>query len=326
MHVLVTGGAGFVGSVLCPAILDRGWSVRIVDSGMFGFDGVDPRAELIKGDVMDFNPNWLEGVDAVVHLAGLSNDPMAEFSPRLNYTLNAAGTARVTEMVKAAGVSRFVFASTCSVYGMSDEAEVDEEAVPKATYPYGISKLMAERAVLQLTDDSFRPIILRKGTVVGWSLRMRFDLVTNTMVKTALTEGRITVNNPLLWRPLLDVKDAAQTYMGALAAPHLLSGIFNVATDNYRLDHLGREVVEALHELGIDVSLVVEHRPEARSYRVSSEKARTLLHFEPELSMKDTVRRIVEGIRAFSITDFNHPRYHNIKQMKLNLASGLVTE
>ena len=177
MKVLVTGGAGFVGSVLTRVLIDLGSQVRVVDNGFFGLDHVDPRAEVIRGDILEFNPAWLDEVIAVVHLAGPSNDPMAAFSPRLNYLLNAGGAAIVAQASKDAGIRRFVFSSTCSVYGKDDSEPFGEERPTSPSFPYAISKLMAERMLACLTDDQFRPIVLRMGTVVGWSPRMRFDLV-----------------------------------------------------------------------------------------------------------------------------------------------------
>ncbi len=322
MRILVTGGAGYVGSVLVPMLIERGYAVRVVDSGMFGTDHVPAEAELILGDVLEFDSEWLEDVDAVIHLAGLSNDPMAAFSPKLNYILNAGSAAIVAQATKEAGVHRFVFASTCSVYGLSDEFGVGEEHETLPSYPYGISKLMAERALTCLTDDDFRPIVLRKGTVVGWSPRMRFDLVTNTMIKTALTQQKIMVNNPSLWRPLLDVTDAARAYVRALDADLSVTGIFNVAGENYTIGRLADIVASTLREFDVDVPLEIMHRQDVRSYRVSTEKALQVLDFRSSVSMRETVRTVMNEIQRNEIVDLDDPQYHNIDQMKINLANG----
>jgi nucleoside-diphosphate-sugar epimerase len=324
MRILVTGGAGYVGSVLVPMLIDQGYSVRVLDSGMFGTDHVHPESELITGDILEFDNDWLADVDAVIHLAGLSNDPMAAFSPRLNYLLNAAGPAIVAQAAKEAGINRFVFASTCSVYGLIDSFAVGEDDEARPSYPYGISKLMAECALTCLTDDDFRPIILRKGTVVGWSPRMRFDLVTNTMIKTALTQKKITVHNPTLWRPLLNVVDASRAYMKALEADLSVTGIFNVANENYMIGQLADIVVTTLREFEVDVPLKVEDRPLDRSYRVSMEKASQVLDFQPTVSMEETVREIMGRVLSGEIVDLEDPRYYNIDQMKINMAEGRV--
>ncbi|GBD12547.1 UDP-glucose 4-epimerase [bacterium HR24] len=322
MRVLVTGGAGYVGSVLVPLLLDHGYQVRVVDWGMFGLEHVDARAELIEGDIIDFRPEWLEGVDAVIHLAGLSNDPMAAFSPPLNYVLNAAGTAIVAQAAREAGVRRFVFSSTCSVYGFSPQGEADETTDARPTFPYAVSKLMGERSLLCLEDEAFRPIVLRFGTIVGWSPRLRFDLVVNTMVKTALSQGRVVVFNPDIWRPLLDVRDAARAYMLALEAPLDVTGVFNVAAENYRLPRLAEEVASALAEAGVPARVEVERRPDVRSYRVSSARAREVLGFRPQRAMRDTVLELVARIRDAGIEDFDDPRYYNVEGMKRFLAEG----
>jgi nucleoside-diphosphate-sugar epimerase len=326
VKVLITGGAGFVGSVLTPLLVNEGHTVRVVDRGFFGLDHVDDRAEVIDGDILDFNPNWLDGIDAVVHLAGLSNDPMAAFSPRLNYMFNAAGAAIVAQASKSAGIKRFVLGSTCSVYGTDDKQLVDEDRPTNPPYPYAISKLMAERSLECLSDAQFRPIILRKGTVVGWSPRMRFDLVTNSMVKSAVTERKIMVHNPQLWRPLIDVEDAAHAYMAALDADLAVTGIFNIATRNYNLQELAETVASALVEFDLSVTLEVQAQQGLRSYRVLTDKAKAVLHFEPTKIMATTVKEVMGHLIARSIVQLDDPRYYNIRQMELLMAQGLLDD
>ena len=322
MRILVTGGAGYIGCVLTPMLQARGHQVRVVDSGMFGVDHLPPGVETIVRDLLEFDLAWLEGVDAVIHLAGLSNEPMAEVSPSMNYLVNAAGTAIVAEAAKRAGVQRFIFGSTCSVYGLADETVVDEDTHCLPCFPYAISKLMAERALTCLTDESFRPIILRKGTVVGWSPRMRFDLVVNTMVKTALTQGKIFVHNPGLWRPLVDVRDAAMAYVCALDADPNLIGTFNIAYENYTIGRLAEEVTDVLKEFDVSVSVDVQHRQDVRSYRVTTSRATKVLDFQPLTSMRMSARRIVEHIRSNQL-DLEDPRYVNVEWMKLTMAERI---
>jgi nucleoside-diphosphate-sugar epimerase len=316
MRILVTGGAGYVGSVVVPAALAQGHSVRVVDFGMFGLGHVDRRAEVIPGDIIDCQSEWFEGMDAVIHLAGLSNDPMAGLSPGLNYLFNAAGAAIVAHAAKAAGVSRFILGSTCSVYGFSDSEEVDEDYPARPAFPYAVSKLMAERGVMCLGDEHFRPVILRKGTVVGWSPRMRFDLVTNTMVRTALTKGRIVVHNAHLWRPLIDVNDAAAAYVCAIECDPDVTGIFNIAQRNYSMGELAEEVALALEEFELRVPIVLDNRQDVRSYRVSTKRALDVLGFRAARPMRETVLDIMRGIAEEGITDFDSPQYNNVDQMK----------
>jgi nucleoside-diphosphate-sugar epimerase len=324
MHVLITGGAGFVGSVLVATLCDRGDEVRVVDCGFFGLEHVDKRAEVISGSVLSFDPEWLDGVEAVVHLAGLSNDPMAAFSPSLNYMLNASGAAIVAHAAKEAGIRRFIFSSTCSVYGMDESGSLDEDHAVKPIFPYAISKLMAERMLSCLVDDRFRPIVLRKGTVVGWSPRMRFDLVTNAMVKSALVHNKIVVHNPNLWRPLIDVEDACEAYVCALAAPMDVAGVFNISSRNYMLAELGRIVADELGRHGVTASVETQNREDVRSYRVSTDKATEILKFRPRKSMSDTVTDIVTGIKDKPVSELEHPKYYNIRQMERLMAEGLL--
>ena len=319
MRVLVTGGAGFVGSVVTRLLADQGHRVRVVDCGFFGLDQVDVRAEIIPGSILEFDRDWLNGMEAVIHLAGLSNDPMAAFSPSLNYMLNAGGAAIVAQAAKDAGIRRFIFSSTCSVYGKDDREPFDEERQTNPSLPYAISKLMAERLLGCLTDDRFKPIILRMGTVVGWSPRMRFDLVTNTMVKTALSDRRIVIHNPNLWRPLIDVEDAARAYLCALEADPSVTGVFNISARNYTLEELGHIVADTLQEFGIPVSIEKQSRHDVRSYRVKTDKAETVLGFHAEKSMAETVRDLVRNIAANSI-DLEDPRFYNILQMERLIA------
>lgn len=316
MRILVAGGAGYVGSVLCHQLLERGHKVRVLDLGLFGTEHLPSGVELIAGDVLGCREESLAGLDAVINLAGLSNDPMADFSPGLNYKLNAAAAAFLAQLCKRAGVRRFVQGSTCSVYGFSHTKEVDEDWPAKPQFPYAVSKLMAEKALWCLEDEEFRPIILRKATVVGWSPRMRYDLVVNTMVKTALTSGRIIVHNAGLWRPLVDVQDAARAYVRAVESPLELSGTFNITYANFTVGTIARRVVEAMADHGVEVTLQVEHRDDPRSYRVSNRRARERLGFTARVPIYDCVADILERINGGIHSDLDNPRYVNIEWIK----------
>lgn len=316
MLVLVAGGAGYVGSVLCQKLLDRGHRVKVLDLGLFGTDHLPREVELVVDDILRCREESLAGCDAVVNLAGLSNDPMADFSPSLNYQLNAAAAALLAQLCKRAGVRRFVQGSTCSVYGFTDAQEVDEDWPAKPQFPYAVSKLMAEKALWCLEDQGFRPIILRKATVVGWSPRMRYDLVVNTMVKTALTSGRIILHNAGLWRPLVDVQDAARAYVRAVESPLELSGTFNIAYANFTVGAIGKQVAEALADHGVEVTLQVEHRQDPRSYRVSTRRARETLGFTAKIPIYDCVAGILERIGKGVNSDLDNPRYVNIEWIK----------
>src|SRR6267378_3612982 len=203
MKILLAGGAGYIGSVLAPKLLDRGYEVDVVDLLWFG-NHLPPAFNLIEKDVLDLTEGELVGYDQVLFLAGLSNDPMADYSPSRNFVFNAASPAFLAYLAKRAGVKRYVYASSCSVYGYTENELYNEQSPANSSYPYGISKLQGEFGVMQARDSDFSVIVLRKGTVCGYSPRMRLDLVVNTMFRTAVTDGIINVTTPSIWRPLLD--------------------------------------------------------------------------------------------------------------------------
>src|SRR2546426_10801035 len=188
MRVLVAGGAGYVGSVLIPRLLDRGYRVDVVDLFWFG-NHLPEQTGVLKKDIFHLTVEDLELYDQVIFLAGLSNDPMAEYSPSKNFVFNAAAPAYLAYSAKKASVKRYIYASSCSVYGYTENELYDETRPLSSSYPYGISKLQGEHAVMQLIDKDFSVIALRKGTVSGYSPRMRFDLIVNTMFKCAMQDG-----------------------------------------------------------------------------------------------------------------------------------------
>ncbi len=247
MKVLIAGGAGYVGSVLIPKLLDRGYKVDVVD--LFWFGNYLPRqVGILNKDIFHLTVEDLEPYDQVIFLAGLSNDPMAEFSPSKNFIFNAAAPAYLAYTAKNAKVKRYIYASSCSVYGYTEDELFDETRPVSSIYPYGISKLQGEQAAMQLADENFSVIALRKGTISGYSPRMRFDLIINTMFKNAVREHVITVNNPSIWRPILSIEDAATAYTRAVEANYKLSGIFNIASGNYTVGEIADLVRVAVEE------------------------------------------------------------------------------
>lgn len=314
MRILVAGGAGFIGSVLVPMLRDAGHDVVVHDLFWFGRhlpDDVECERrelfELVEADLAHF--------DQVIFLAGLSNDPMAEFSPAKNFVENGALPSYLAYVAKNAGVRRFVYASSCSVYGFTDDVLAHEEAPVHCGYPYGISKLQGERGVLQLGDEEFSTIALRQGTVCGYSPRMRFDLIVNTMFKSALQHGRITINNPRIWRPILDVRDTSAAFLAAVDAPASLSGVFNVAYDNFTVGEIGERVARAFEALtGRAIRLDVRDVRDFRSYRVSTERARAELGFAPRFDVEAIVERLYE--RRDEYGDFSKESFYNIEVFK----------
>jgi nucleoside-diphosphate-sugar epimerase len=240
---------------------------------------------------------------------------MAEYSPAQNFVANGALPAYLAFTAKRAGVRRLIYASSCSVYGYTEDELYSEEDPVTCNYPYGISKLQGERAALQLQDSTFSVISLRQGTVCGWSPRMRFDLIVNTMVKSALTTGTIVVNNPSIWRPLLDIRDAAAAFTRAVQASYHLSGVFNVASGNYTVGQVADFVKEELEKLGGQrVKLDIRNVQDFRNYKVSCERALVELGFRPQYTVKDMVDDVMAHRAGYG--DFEQDAYYNIRVFK----------
>jgi nucleoside-diphosphate-sugar epimerase len=321
MRILMAGGAGYLGSVLVPKLLDRGYEVDVVDLFWFG-NHLPPEAGIIRKDIFDINPEDLQPYQQVVFLAGLSNDPMAEFSPSQNFIFNAAAPAYLAYIAKKAKVKRYVYACSCSVYGYTDNELFDEARAVSSSYPYGISKLQGEQAVMNLLDDDFSVISLRKGTVSGYSPRMRLDLIVNTMFKNGIRDREITVNNPSIWRPIVSIEDATNAYVRAIEASEKISGIFNIASGNYTVGEVGDLVKMAIEEqLGTRVHLNIHHKKDFRNYKVSIQKAENTLSFHPNHDVKSIVKNLIEHMDDFR--DWDNPQYYNIETLKLLASGGL---
>ncbi len=314
MKILIAGGAGYIGSVLIPKLLQRGYDIDVVDLFWFG-NQLPADVRILQKDIFELATADLKGYDQVVFLAGLSNDPMAEFAPNKNFTFNAAAPAYLAYISKQAGVRRYVYACSCSVYGYTENELYDETRPATSPYPYGISKLQGEQAVLQLCDTNFSVISLRKGTVSGYSPRMRFDLIVNTMFMTALRDLAITVSNPAIWRPILGVGDASSAYIRAIEASPEVSGIFNIASANHTVGEVADLVRASIEEeLSMPIRLNIRQLQDVRNYKVSTEKAKNVLSFHPH----EDVPSIVKGLLAKrdSIGDWENEVYYNIATLK----------
>jgi nucleoside-diphosphate-sugar epimerase len=324
--ILVTGGAGYVGCILARELLSKGETVRVFDRLFFGEDGlqeVRDKVELIEGDLRYFDEAILDGIDSVIHLAGLSNDPTAEFNPKANHEMNTVATEVLANACKRRGIKRFVFASTCSIYDKGLYAEdrlLDEESDVSPRAAYAVSNHEAERALLAMADDRFCPVILRKGTLYGFSPRMRYDLVVNTFVKDALMNGSLKVFcGGEMWRPLVDVTDAAKAYICCVEAPeHKVHGqIFNLVFKNYRILELAHWVREAFNPIKkLEIEVDYSHY-RTRSYRVSGQKIETVLGFKPSVPVRESVEHMVKMIQKNGYTDYLNPKYYNIQWLML---------
>lgn len=311
MRLLIAGGAGYVGSALIPRLLERGYLVDVADLFWFG-NNLPPETGLLNKDLFELTVEDLKEYDQVLFLAGLSNDPMAEYSPSRNFVYNAAAPAYLAYTAKKAGVKRYIYASSCSVYGYTVNELYDETRPVASAYPYGISKLQGEQAVMNLADDRFSVVALRKGTISGFSPRMRLDLIVNTMFRTALDQGVITINNPSIWRPILAIDDAITAYIRVIEAHESISGIFNIASGNYTVGEVGDLVRAEIHvQLGKKIDLAIRHLQDFRNYKVSFEKAKNVLSFHPQQDVRAIVRQLVQQMHKFS--DWQNPAYYNIQ-------------
>lgn len=327
--VLVVGGAGYVGSVLVRELLERGYAVKVFDRlyyGDLGIKEIADRIELEVGDMRTLHPSILEDVNAVINLGGLSNDPTAEYNPKANHEMNTIATEKLATLCKEMGVKRHIFASSCSIYDVGEGNEekdvlLDEAAEVNPRAAYSSSKYEAERILLSMADENFCPVILRKGTIYGFSPRMRYDLVVNTFVRYALEKGYMTIFfGGEMWRPVVEVRDVAKAYIRCLQADEdkVRGQIFNVAYRNFRISELALHVREGLREVGVEAEIKADYRYRGvRSYRVSTDKIERVLDFRPAISVEESVQDIVEKIRQYEYMDFNNPRYYNIRWMKL---------
>lgn len=314
MKILVVGGAGYIGCRLVPKLLARNYTVDVADVFMFG-NNLPRKVALIKEDLFDLNEEHLRGYDQVIFLAGLSNDPMAECSPSQNFIWNAAAPAYLAYIAKKVGIPRYIYASSCSVYGYTEEELYDENAPTTVQFAYGISKLQGEKTVIHMQDDKFSVIALRKGTVCGYSPRMRLDLVVNTMYKTAMADGIIRVTSPSIWRPIVAMEDAVSAYIRAIETNESISGVFNISSGNYTLGAIADDVRDTVERLsGKKIRFDIQNVKDLRNYKVSTDKAQKILSFSPAGSVRSIVEDLYANHEKFS--DFSNPNYYNIEVFK----------
>ena len=327
--VLVTGGAGYVGCELVPRLLDAGYRVRVYDVMFYGDAGLDrirDRVEVIEGDIRHLSPDLLDGVTAVINLAGLSTEPAAEYRPEANHEINFKAAVALARLAKEKGIARFVQASSGSIYdvgaGHPEKDVMHTEASPVQPFRiYSITKREAEKEILAMADDKFTPVVIRKGSIYGYSPRMRFDLVVNAFVLNALQTGRLVLHNGgEMWRPLLSLEDAAAAYQLMIEAPKdKVSGeIFNVTNGNYRISELALRVQKKLGEIGVRCDLDPDYNyRNLRSCQASGEKITQKLGFKPKTTVEETVVDLVSKIQGGAFHDVADPSFHNIRWLDL---------
>jgi nucleoside-diphosphate-sugar epimerase len=322
-RVLVAGGAGYIGCVLVPRLLARGYRVRLLDRLYWGegpLAGFRDQVELVEADVRDMPDSAFDDVDGVINLAGLSNDPTAEYDPDANWQMNAIATEAMGRACVEHGIERLVFASSCSLYDGLPPGMHDEAAPIRPRGAYATSKRYAEERLLELVGEGLEPVCLRNGTVYGWSPRMRYDLVVNTFVKDALLKARLTLHGGgWMWRPLVDVRDASDAMIFALEAPadSVRGEIFNVLHSNYQIRELAMLVAGSTQLIGRRVELEEEPVPElTRDYECSNAKL-AALGFNPSRSVVEAVQDLLRSIDLADPSSMTDPRYYNIRWIEL---------
>lgn len=335
MRVLLTGHNGYIGSVMGPLVREAGHVVVGLDTYLFEdctFGEDVPDGQALRKDFRDVRSSDLHGFDAVIHLAALCNDPLGNMNPDLTYEINHRASVRLAELAKAAGVSRFIFASSCSLYGLGGEEMLQEDAAFNPITPYGVTKVLLERDLALLADDDFSPTYMRNATAYGASPRLRGDVVVNNLAAAAFTTGAVHIQSDgTPWRPLVHVRDFSRAFIAALHAPRELihNQAFNVGRtrENYRV----HEIADIVRELvpGSKVTYAQGGGPDPRSYRVDCSKIETML---PEYTPEWTVRRGVEELVAafqrnrLTAEDFEGDRYFRIRQIQKLQREGLLDE
>jgi nucleoside-diphosphate-sugar epimerase len=322
-RVLVTGGAGYIGCVLTERLLDRGYAVRVLDDLWWGdapLAHVADRIVLVRADVRELPQQALDGIDAVIHLAGLSNDPTAEYDPEANWQMNALATEALGKACVTHGIKRFVLASSCSLYDGLAPGMHDEDTPLEPRGAYAKSKQYAEQSLLALCDQGLDVGIVRNGTVYGWSPRMRFDLVVNTFVKDALLKGRLELHGGgWMWRPLVAVSDCADAMIALMEAPadKIRGEVFNVLHSNYQIRELAMLVAGSVQLLGREVELVEAELPSlVRDYECSNAKLSLTLGFNPSRSVMRSVEELLSRIDMTDLASLDDPRYYNIRWLE----------
>jgi len=327
MNILVTGGAGYVGSELIPALIQDGHNVKCLDRFFFGKDYLISKKfdniELIQDDIRWFDSKILKDVDIVMDLAALSNDPVGDLNPEKTFEINHKGRERVAKLSKENGVSQYILASSASVYGQQKDIVTEDSTVNPLT-AYSKANRMAEIKALQLNDDTFSVSVLRFSSIYGLSPRMRFDLAVNSLVLDLYNTGKIIVYGKNNSRPFVHIKDAVRSYQSViLASKKLISGqIFNVGSDeqNYSIFDLAKETGNAISD---NYELEAQDTPDNRSYIASFNKIKTTLNFEPKYTVKDGSKEIydalVTGQLKYSIKNITLKWYkHIISDEKLS--------
>jgi nucleoside-diphosphate-sugar epimerase len=333
VRVLITGHQGYIGRVMAPMLQARGHDVVGLDSGLYADCTFGPRGPwipTISKDIRDATTGDCEGFDAVIHLAGICNDPLSDLRPELTMDVNYRAAVRFAKLAKRAGVRRFLNSSSCSVYGASGDAMADENTPPQPLTVYAVSKQRLEAALSKLATKEFSPVNLRNATVYGVSSGLRLDLALNDMVATATVTGRVLVKSDgTPWRPIAHVEDIGRAFLAALEAPTeaVHNQVFNIGRneENYRVSELAGIVRETVP--GCVVEYAAGGGPDKRCYRVDCSKVRNRLPgFQPVWNARDGARQLHQAFIAngFTVEDLRGARYIRLQQVRKLMAEGTV--
>lgn len=331
MRILITGHRGYIGTVMAPLLADAGHEVVGLDSDLFRecTFGEPPREfPLIRKDLRDVQLSDIKGFDAVIHLAGLSNDPLGNLNPNLTYDINHHASVRLARLSKEVGVKRFLFSSSCSTYGAAGDKILDETAEFNPVTPYGRSKVLVEQEVALLAAPEFSPVFLRNATAYGVSPRLRFDLVLNNLTAWALTTGRVFIKSDgTPWRPIVHIEDISRAFLAALEAPRDLihNQAFNVgrSEENYQIRDLAEIVKETVP--GCTIEFAADAGPDKRCYRADFGRIlKTLPAFQAKWDARSGAKELYEAYKkvGLRVEDFEGPRYKRIDHIQGLLASG----
>lgn len=335
MKVLVTGSNGYIGTVLVPMLMEKGHEVVGLDSDLYKkctYVGPIEEIPLIKKDIRDVKQEELHGFDAIIHLAGLSNDPLGDYRPELTEEINEKASIRLAKMAKEAGVERFLFASSCSNYGAAGNNFLDESQAFKPVTPYGVSKVKVEIALNKLADETFSPTYIRASTAYGISPRIRFDLVANNLTAWAFTTGKVYLKSDgTPWRPIVHIEDISRAYISALHAPRdvIHNEAFNVGTtsENYQIKDIAQIVKDVVP--GCEFEFAPDAGPDKRCYRVDCNKIASKLHeFKPQWTARRGIEQLYDEFKRTGLTldEFEGPKFKRIAHIKQLIKEGSLDE